>query len=303
MPDIMVRFLALLLLPTLLAGCVSQREGGLPPQVTLKNVGHEHQALNNCGPVNAMIVLNYHGHGLTQAQAARALKDSPQDVEVSTREVADYLETFGLKTLIRYGGDLNVIRSLLVQELPVIVQQRLEPGDDTAHFRTVYAYSPDGLVASDPLRGADLRLSNDTFIDLWNYYNGEYLVVYPPEREADVQAALGRDWEEQTNWQQLLKKSRTQTRENPDDAFAWWGQGAAQLALGQEEKAAQAFDRAVEAGVPLQYYWYRQEAFEAWNQTSQHQKTLSLTEKVLAQQPGIKEVEFYREAALRLAAS
>lgn len=289
-----------LLLPGLLAGCATQVGQTLPEQVTLTGVGYEPQALNNCGPVNAMIVLNYHSHELTQAQAAQALKDSPQDVEVSTREVADYLETFGLKTVIRYGGDLDVIRGLLAKNLPVIVQQRLEKGDDTAHFRTVYAYSPDGLSASDPLRGPDVRLSNETFTELWNYYNGEYLVAYPPEREADVRAVLGRNWDERDNWRTLLKKSRTQARVNPGDAFAWWGQGTAHLALGENRKAAQAFDRAVEEGVPLQYYWYRQEAFKAWNQTGQANKTLTLTEKVLAQQPGIKEVEHCQARAQEL---
>lgn len=263
----------------------------------MKNVGYEPQGLNNCGPVNAMIVLNHYGHELTQAQAAEALKDSPQDVEVSTRELADYLQTFGLNTLIRYAGDPDVIRALLAKEIPVIVQQRLKEGDDTAHFRTVYAYSPDGMTASDPLRGPDLRLSNEDFMALWNYYNGEYLIAYPPEREADVQAALGRDWDERANWQHLFRDSRTQTRETPGDAFAWWGLGTAHLALGREKEAAQAFDRAVEEGVPLQYYWYRQEAFEAWNRAGQSDKTLALTGKVLAQQPGIKEVLQYQKAA------
>lgn len=292
-----------LLLPAILSACAAQAGRDFPPQVTLKNVDYAPQTLNNCGPVNAMIVANYYGQHLTQVQTAQALKDSRWDVEVSTEELAAYFRTFGLNTVIRYAGDGNVIRALLAQDIPVIVQQRLKEGDDTAHFRTVYAYSPESFTSRDPLRGAELQLSNTEFAQLWNYYNGEYLVAYPPEREADVQAALGKDWDQKANWQRLLRESGRQARKTPDDAFAWWGVGAAQLALGRVEDAARAFDRAVEAGVPLQYYWYRQEAFEAWNQAGQPEKTLALTGRILAQQPGIKEVLAAQAAAARLAGS
>ena len=296
MADMRVQLCSLISL-VLLTGCTLRTERELPERVTLSRVGYEPQRLNNCGPVNAMLLLNYFGHKVTQAQAERALKDPGFDVQVSTHEIAAYLHSFGLRTQIRYAGDLEVIRALLIRDIPIMVQQRLIDGDDTAHFRTVYAYEPGSVTSSDPLRGPKLTLNDEEFIDLWNYYNGEYLVAYPPEREDDVRAALGHDWEQDANWEHLIDQSRQQLEKEPDNAFAWWGLATAQLALGQVQEAAQGFDRAVEAGASLQYFWYRQEAFEAWNQAGERYKTVSIAEQILAEQPGIKEVIQYQKAA------
>lgn len=282
---------AALLFSPLLAACMSQAETALPPRVTLSGVGHEGQALNNCGPVTAKIVLGYYGTKISQAQAAQALKDNSRDVEVSTQELAAYLEKQGLRTVIRYAGTPAQVRALVAARLPVVVQQRLKVGDNTSHFRTVYAYTPDSFTASDSLLGAKLTLAESRFTELWNYYNGEYLLAYPAAREGEVKAILGRDWDEQANWTRLRDEMGTRTQKGGASAFEWWGLGQARLALGQNAEAAQAFDRAVEIGVPLQYHWYRQGALLAWNRTGQTAKTRELAARILKQQPGIKEIE------------
>ncbi|MBZ9751615.1 C39 family peptidase [Deinococcus sp. HMF7604] len=288
---------ALLLGPALLAACSSQAETTLPASVSLKGVGHDNQGLNNCGPVTASIVLGYYGKAVTQAQAAAALKDSSKDVEVSTQEVAAYLERNGLKTLIRYAGTPVQMRALLAAKLPVVVQQRLQRGDKTAHFRTLYAYGPDSFTASDSLLGPELTLTEARFTELWDYYNGEYLLAYPANREAEVRAILGKDWDEAANWSRLRDEMTARTRQDSATAFDWWGLGQARLALGQPEEAAKAFDRAVEIGVPLQYHWYRQGAMVAWNRTGQTEKTREVAQRILDEQPGIKEVEALLGAA------
>ncbi|WP_133161720.1 C39 family peptidase [Deinococcus koreensis] len=154
---------AALLLSPALAACLSRAEAAPPARVTLSGVGHEGQALNNCGPVTAKIILGYYGTRVTQAQAAQALKDDSRDVEVSTQELAAYLERQGLNTVIRYAGTQAQVRALVAAKLPVIVQQRLKVGDNTSHFRTVYAYTPESFTASDSLLGARLTLSESRF--------------------------------------------------------------------------------------------------------------------------------------------
>ncbi|WP_157445192.1 C39 family peptidase [Deinococcus actinosclerus] len=285
-----IALVSLLLAPAL-GACMSEAQTARPASLTLSGVGHDNQALNNCGPVTASVVLGYHGRKVTQAQAAAALKDGPNDVEVSTQEVAAYLERQGLRTVIRYGGTPELLRVLIAAKLPVVVQQRLKDGDNTAHFRTVYGYSAQGLTSSDSLLGAKLTHSEAQFEALWNYYNGEYLLAYPASREADVRRLLGRDWDEAANWTRLRDEMQARTRKGGATAFDWWGLGQARLALGQPQDAAQAFDRAVQIGVPLQYHWYRQGALLAWNRTGQAERTREIAQRILAQQPGIKEIE------------
>ncbi|CAM3636447.1 C39 family peptidase [Deinococcus frigens] len=269
----------------------------LPASVTLKDIRHEYQGPDNCAPVTALTVLGYHGTRVTQSAAAGAMKDYPGDPQVSSLELAAYLGRFGLRSVIRYAGDPAVLRELVSRGLPVVVQQRLEPGSNVAHFRTVYGYSGGTFVLSDPLRGPSLRLSAAQMTELWRFYNGEYLVAYPPAREAEVRAALGDDFNATANWKHARIHAQQDVKARPGDPYAWWGLAKAALRLGDPETAAGQFDRAVNLGVPTIYYLYRQEAFEAWTQAGWYTKMLQITGRALDAFPRSKELQKFRALA------
>ncbi|EYB69100.1 TPR-like repeat protein [Deinococcus phoenicis] len=269
----------------------------LPSSVTLGKIRHELQGPDNCAPVTALTVLGYYGTQVTQAQAARALKDSPGDPQVTSLELAGYLGRFGLRSVIRYAGTPGLLRELLAHGVPVVLQQRLRAGSNVAHFRTVYGYRGRAFLVSDPLRGARLWLSEAELMDLWHFYNGEYLVAYPPAREGDVRAVLGEDFRAAANWQRLRRIGESNVRARPNDPYNWWGLGKANLRLGNVKAAAANFDRAVALGVPTLYFLYRQEAFEAWTQAGQHRKTLDLTQRALKTDPASKELLRFRNLA------
>ncbi|WP_343057687.1 C39 family peptidase [Deinococcus budaensis] len=273
----------------------------LPANVTLNNIRHEYQGPDNCAPVTSLTVLGYYGTRVTQAQAASAMKDYPGDPQVSSLELAAYLGRFGLRSVIRYAGDAQLLRELLSRGFPVVLQQRLKAGSNVAHFRTVYAYGPGYFLVSDPLRGPSLRLSTAELLALWRFYNGEYLVAYPPSQEAQVRAALGDDFSAQANWRHLKMHGDQDVRARPNDPYLWWGLGKANLRLGNVGAAVFNFDRAVMLGVPTLYFLYRQEAFEAWTQAGDHRKTLQWTGLALKTFPRSKELqEFQRRAHANL---
>ncbi|MDB5045698.1 MAG: putative peptidase precursor [Deinococcus sp.] len=269
----------------------------LPASQTLDNIRHEYQALNNCAPVTALTLLGYYGTQVTQAQAAAAMKDGPNDPQVTSLELAAYLGRFGLQSVIRYAGDADLVRELVSRGLPVVVQQRLQPGSNVAHFRTVYGYSAGRFLISDPLRGPSLSLTTSEFNELWRYYNGEYLVTYPSSKEALVREVLGTDWSAASNWRHAKADGEQAVKARPSDPFVWWGLGKANLRLGNIQAATTNFDRAVQLGVPTQYYVYRQEAFEAWTQAGQHNKTLMWTQRALKVDPNSKELLRFRTLA------
>jgi len=268
-----------------------------PASVTLKNIRHEVQGRDNCGPVTALTVAGYYGTRITQAQAANALKDSSRDPQVTSLELAEYLGRFGLRSVIRYVGTPELLRALVSRGLPVIVQQRLRPGSNVAHFRTVYGYERGRFLTSDPLRGPNLWLSEAELTDLWHFYNGEYMVAYPAGKEADVRAALGENFSAAANWQALRRVGESNVRARPNDPYNWWGLGKANLRLGNVRAAADNFERAVSLGVPTLYYLYRQEAFEAWTQSGDHDKTLRYTQLALRIDPASKELLRFRNLA------
>ncbi|GMA15580.1 peptidase C39 (plasmid) [Deinococcus metallilatus] len=271
--------------------------GALPASITLKNIRHEPQGPDNCAPVTALTVLGYYGTRVTQAQAARALKDGPRDPQVTSLELAAYLGRFGLRSVIRYAGTPDLLRDLLARGIPVVLQQRLRSGSNVAHFRTVYGYRGGEFLISDPLRGARLWLSEAELMDLWHFYNGEYLVAYPPAREGDVRAALGEDYRVAANWQRLKSIEEQNVRAQPGDPYNWWGLGKANLRLGNVGAAADNFDRAVALGVPTLYFLYRQEAFEAWTRAGEHRKTLDFAQRALQTDPASKELLRFRNLA------
>ncbi|GGL90461.1 hypothetical protein GCM10010840_30640 [Deinococcus aerolatus] len=153
--------LRLSLLPLLAGLALGGGAAALPSNVTLKNVRHEYQGPDNCAPVTALTVLGYHGTRVTQAAAAAAMKDYPGDPQVSSLELAAYLGRFGLRSVIRYAGDPDVLRELVSRGFPVVVQQRLRAGSNVAHFRTVYGYSG-GSFLPPPTGGTPRCTANRT---------------------------------------------------------------------------------------------------------------------------------------------
>ncbi|WP_019012463.1 C39 family peptidase [Deinococcus aquatilis] len=270
---------------------------GLPASVTLDNIRHEPQGPDNCAPVTALTVLGYYGTRITQGQAAQAMKDSPRDPQVTSLELAAYLGSFGLRSMIRSAGTPELLRTLLAAGVPVVLQQRLQAGSNVAHFRTVYGYQGGRFLTSDPLLGAKLWLTEAELVNLWHFYNGEYLVAYPPAKEGAVYAALGGNVRAATNWQRLKTISEQNVKARPSDPYNWWGLGKANLRLGNIKAAAANFDRAVALGVPSLYYLYRQEAFEAWTQAGQHSKTLKYVQLGLRHDQNSKELLRFRSLA------
>ncbi len=289
--------LRLSLLPLLTGLAVGGAAAALPTSMTLKNIRHEYQGPDNCAPVTALTVLGYHGTRVTQAAAAAAMKDYPGDPQVSSLELAAYLGRFGLRSVIRYAGDPDVLRELVSRGFPVVVQQRLRAGSNVAHFRTVYGYSSGSFLLSDPLLGPSLRLSHAQMTDLWRYYNGEYLVAYPPAREGEVRVALGNDFNATANWRHAQMHGEQDVKTRPGDPYSWWGLAKANLRLGNAAAAAEQFDRAVNLGVPTIYYLYRQEAFEAWTQVGWYSRMLQVTGRALDAFPKSKELLKFRDVA------
>lgn len=279
----------------MLLGSVS----ALPARFQLTPLSYQPQTLNNCGPVTAMSVLSHFGVNVSQSRAAASLKDSGGDPQVSSLELYNYLGRYGLGGVIRYGGTPDLIRELVAAGLPVVVQQRLQSGSNTAHFRTVYGYTAGTLISSDPLLGPSLRLSDRNFNRLWHYYNGEYLVMYKPNQASKVRAILGQDFNLAGNWRRILKLGQQNVKRAPNDPYFWWGLGKAQLRLGNASAAAKSFDRAVQIGVPTEYYLYRQEAFEAWNRVDDYRKTMQKTTAALRFDKSGKELLKFRAAARR----
>jgi tetratricopeptide (TPR) repeat protein len=107
------------------------------------------------------------------------------------------------------------------------------------------------------------------------------MVVYLPEREAEIQNLLGPDWDPGLNRLDALAAAEAATVEDPTDAFAWFNVGSNLVYFGRYDEANAAYDRARELGLPQRMFRYQFGPFIANFQANRTDDLLALTDYAL----------------------
>jgi len=252
----------------------------LPNKVLLEPMLHDWQKMNNCAPTTVAMALSYYNRPLTQFDIAPALKGSVQDKNVSPPEIVAYMHDQGFGGIARVNGDIETLQRLVSHQIPVIVEQWLDrPGDElTGHYRLVRGYdqTTQEIIVNDSYSGPTLHFSYAEFDRLWRPFNRVYIPVYQLEREPVVKAIVGNDWDDDRMYQRATRQAQTEI-ENQGDAYAWFNLGSSLLGVGENEPAADAFDMAIEIGLPPRMFWYQFGAFEAYNRAGQFQRVIELS--------------------------
>jgi tetratricopeptide (TPR) repeat protein len=283
-----------------------------PPSTELSGFSHMWQTWNNCGPATLAMTLSHFGIGLDQADVAAVLKPNRDDKNVSPQEIADFAQAHGLNGLVRVNGDSNLVRLLLSNGLPVLVETWLEPepGDGMGHYRLLTGYDDAsrkwtlfdsyvsiGVDPDQPYRG--IHDAYDEMESLWAVFNHTYVVIYTDEQEPLVRSILGQDFDSESNWKRALQEARSAVEERPDDAFAWFNLGSDLVALDRFEEAASAYDRARLIGLPWRMLWYQFGPFRAYYETGRYQELIALAEATTKAAGGnIEELYYWKGLGL-----
>ncbi len=152
--------------------------------------------------------ITYWGWPSNQAVTEAGLKTHKDDRNVMLSEMRDYvIEKTDLMALIRYGGTLDTLKRLVSNGYPVLLERGHTDPDDgwMGHYSIVTAYDDarQTVRIPDTLLGV-MTLSYDELVLDWAHFDGIYLVVYPPEREAEVLTLLGPDADPAVNLQNAL---------------------------------------------------------------------------------------------------
>ena len=278
----------------------------LPASVELTGLKHVYQTWNNCGPATIGMALGLLGDDVDQASAARQLKPDPDDKNVSPRELAAFARERGFRVRLRVAGDRRQLQALLALGLPVVVETWFipDPGDEMGHYLLLTGYQgldedPAGhFLAADSYHGPRVELPYDDFDGLWRVFNRLYLVLYPPEREAEVRALLGPADADEAMWQAALAQAMAEQSEAPDDAIAVFNMGSSLLALGDVEGAAAAYDRARTIGLPWRMLWYQDGPFVAYAATGRWGDLAALAQANLANAGKHEESQYWLGRAL-----
>jgi tetratricopeptide (TPR) repeat protein len=279
--------------------------------VELSGVPHVWQKWNNCGPATLAMNLDYFGSQLSQADIATALKPDPDDKNVSPEEMVAFARSQGFHALVRANGDSGRLRLLLGNGVPVLVETWLEqePGNGMGHYRlltgyddaaqqwTLYdSYVSAGVDANQPYRG--IHLSYAEMDPLWAVFNRTYVLIYTDALAPTVLGILGDQADNASMWQQALRQAQAEVERHPDDPFATFNLGTDEVALGQFEQAAAAYDRARVIGLPWRMLWYQFGPFQAYYETGRYEELGSLTKATLATADNIEELYYWKGMGL-----
>ena len=255
-----------------------ETDSSLPASYQMTGLGGEYQGWNNCGPATLTNALVYFGYQDDQYRAANWLKPDYEDKNVSPWQMASFVNTqvpeIPVYAIVRAGGTVEQLKSLLVNDFVVIVEKGYEPAGYTwmGHYLLLSGYddSAGEFNTMDSFLGPNKRYSYEEIAHYWQHFNYTYIVLYTINREAELMALLGEDADEWLNHINALEIARAEAIEDQSDAHAWFNLGTNFVNLGMVAEAAQVYDQAISLGLPWRMFWYQFGALEAFYHTGRY---------------------------------
>ena len=279
----------------------------IPQAVLLDDVVHEYQSMNNCGPATLSMALSYWGWDGDQRDTKLWLRPHPEDRNVMPNEMEDSVRNHtGLNALTRWGGDIEMIKKFIAAGFPVIIERDridVSPDEDwMGHYVVVTGYDDNTgrFFTQDSMVSADYPLPYGVVERSWRAFNYVYVVIYPPDREAEIFSILGPHADEAYNHQYAAQKAQQEipVLEGRDLFFAWFNYGTSLVNLADYYGAAQAYDHAFKTvyreipdlAQPWRMMWYQTGPYFAYYHTQRYHDVIELA-NVTLENSGVTEIE------------
>ena len=307
----------------------------LPDQVTLDGVVYvdQHERWNYCGPANLSMALNFWGWTGNRDDIARVVKPGINDPDLDFIQqgrldknvmpsemigfVADHTE---YNIIARYGGNLELLKKLIANGYPVMVEKGYYEEDYTGNiawmghylFTTGYDEDQEEFVVQDAylIPGKDMRSDYPTYLEGWRSFNYLFMVVYPASHQDQVLNILG-DWADPAwAYQNALEiaELEIQTLSGVDEFFAWFNKGTSLVKMGHYLDAGEAFDQAFQIyeGLvkddttrPYRITWYQTTPYMAYYFSGRYHNVVNLANFTLGTiaEPTLEETLYWRGLA------
>lgn len=276
---------------------VAEAEKPTPTTVPLKNPHVRYvipqgtfvaQSFNNCGPAALSMVLSMYGTSVSQDILREKMRpfSNPfggvDDKSIFAPEFVRHAEYYGYKALERPNGDIELLKKLIANDIPVIVRTWLHPQEDIGHFRIVRGYdsTQQVIIQDDSYEGPNLTYSYDIFLSMWQPFNYGYILVYPKDRQAVVEAILGEEVDAKAAYANSIARAKEELQKNPNDSYAQFNLATAYHHLGDYQKSVEAYEKSV-AGLPPRMLWYQIEPIYAYARLKNAERVFSLTDRIL----------------------
>ena len=289
----------------------------IPQNVLLSGIRHEYQKFNNCAPANLSMVLSYWGWQGDQFATRAYLRPSHEidDKNVNPFEMVNFVESSTeYDALWRVGGDLDLLKRLVAAGFPVLIEKGLHSSHDAwlGHYQTVSGYDDARaqFLVYDSLEGPPEAYGVPYSVvgQFWRHFNFVYVVVFPPERAAEVHSILGAQSDPQHNFRYAaeLALAEAGSLTGREQFFAWFNRGSNLVYLQDYAGAAQAFDTAFSlyaslptAERPWRVLWYLDGPYAAYYYTGRYQDVINLAQTALVNvdKPVLEETYYWRGMA------
>jgi uncharacterized protein len=164
----------------------SAKSGQLGPLLNIP------QTWNNCGPSSVAEVLAYWGIKRSQAEVQAVLRADGDALGMAPYGVPAYMRSIGMQALLGVNGSERLVKALIANGFPVVVDQYISLTNHVGHYRPIQAYddSRSVFVSSDPYLGQGHEIRYRAFDLIWQGTNRQFIVLYPPSRQALLQAVV-----------------------------------------------------------------------------------------------------------------
>jgi tetratricopeptide (TPR) repeat protein len=295
----------------------SQIPTAIPESISLTGIRHEYQKFNNCAPASLSMVLSYWTWQGDQFATRAYLRPSHEidDKNVNAFEIVDFVEkNTQFDAVWRVGGDLELLKRLLAAGFPLLIEKGLDPHDDAwlGHYQIISGYenANNRFLVYDSYEGPPeaYGVPYDVIAQFWRHFNFIYVVVFPPERAAEVQSILGPNSDPVQNFQHAAQLALTETTSlaGREQFFAWFNLGTNLLQLQDYAGAAQAYDNAFvlyaalpQEERPWRLLWYQDGPYAAYYHTGRYQDVINLAHSTLinVDKPVLEETYYWRGMA------
>jgi tetratricopeptide (TPR) repeat protein len=289
----------------------------IPERAALNGIRHEYQKYNNCAPASLSMLLSYWGWPGDQFQTRAYLRPGHEldDKNVNPFEIVDFVEGYTeLDALWRVGGDLELLKRLAASGFPVLIEKGLHPSHDAwlGHYQIISGYDDASgqFLVYDSFEGPPEAWPTPygVIAQFWRHFNFTYIVIFPPERAAEVHAILGPNSDPQVNFRSAaeLALAEANNLSGREQFFAWFNRGTNLVYLQDYAGAAQAYDTAFalyatlpESERPWRLLWYQDGPYAAYYHTGRYQDVINLAYATLVNvdKPVLEETYFWRGMA------
>ncbi len=294
----------------------------LPEEIVLPGVHYEdqHGRLNYCGPSNLSMALTFWGWDGNRDIVGQAIKPYADDKNVMPYEMEEFIgaET-DLHSIVRVGGDLELVKSLIAAGFPVLLEKGTFLTDLAGEFSwmghfqlaTGYDEAHEVLIVQDTYLGENFEMGYAEILKGWRAFNYLYLVAYPPQREAEVFHLLGPRVDETYSAQlaaQLASDEIFSAEDEPSRFFAWFNRGTSLAMLQDYGGASAAYDEAfanvypdiAQAERPWRMMWYQTGPYRAYFYAGRYYDVINLADTTLdSMSKPVLEESFYWRALAR----